>query len=34
MCSFDTTEADVLAFAEFVGEVLGEVANDNRVPKH
>jgi threonine aldolase len=34
MCSFDTTEADVLEFAEFVGAVLGEVANEHRLPKH
>jgi threonine aldolase len=34
MCSFDTTERDVLEFAKFVGTVLGEVANENHLPKH
>ena len=34
MCSFDTTEADVLEFAKFVGTVLGEAANENRLPEH
>jgi threonine aldolase len=27
MCAFDTTEEDVRAFAEFVGEVVGETTS-------